>query len=329
MKIIKLYLRQRRNVIILSLICIGVFLCAFALYGLPLEAVAYPGAICMMLAAASVLLDIRRAGAKHRALSEISRLPACMIHDLPPVCSPDDADYQEIIRALCGEEKRVRTETAIKYQEMTDYYTIWAHQIKTPIAAMRLTLQDEDSRLSRMLSEELQRIEQYVEMVLAFLRLDSESRDYVFRRQPLDPIVREAVKKFSGQFIRKKIRLCYEPLDGEVLTDEKWLSFVIEQILSNSLKYTFTGSVFIYTEAPLTLCIKDTGIGISPEDLPRVFEKSYTGYNGRRDKKASGIGLYLCKRVCDGLGHRISAESSPGEGTVVRIFLDRGSLKTE
>ena len=127
----------------------------------------------------------------------------------------------------------------------------------------------------------------------------------------------------------KKLRLCYEPLKVKVLTDEKWLSFVIEQVLSNALKYTNAGSITIDLEEPLTLCIRDTGIGIAPEDIPRIFEKSYTGYNGRADKKASGIGLYLCRRICRNLGHTITVNSSPGSGTVVRINLAHKDLQVE
>ena len=137
--------------------------------------------------------------------------------------------------------------------------------------------------------------------------------------------MRSAVKKFSTQFIRRRINLVYEPLGKKVVTDEKWLSFVVEQVLSNALKYTPSGTVGIYMEEPTTLCISDTGIGIAPEDLPRIFEKGYTGYNGRTDKKASGLGLYLCRRICNNLGHTISASSAAGEGTVIRICLAQRS----
>lgn len=193
---------------------------------------------------------------------------------------------------------------------------------------MGLILQSGDSPEYSELSENLQRIEQYAEMVLCYLRLDSDSSDLVIREYDLDDIVRQAVRKFSSQFIRRKLKLSYEPLDKKVLTDEKWLLFVIEQVISNAVKYTSSGMVQIYCEKPLTLCIKDTGIGIAPEDLPRIFEKGYTGCNGRLDKKASGIGLYLCKRICGRLGHKISAESSDN-GTVIRIFLESRRLGIE
>ncbi len=160
-------------------------------------------------------------------------------------------------------------------------------------------------------------------MAMTYLRLDSDTTDYLFAECSLDKIVKDAVKKLSTEFILRKISLEYDPVSQTVLTDEKWLSFVVEQVLSNALKYTKDGSVKIYMEEPLTLCVADTGIGISAEDLPRIFEKGFTGYNGRTDKKASGIGLYLCRRICDDLGCKISAASEIGVGTTVRIALHK------
>ena len=212
---------------------------------------------------------------------------------------------------------------------MIDYYTVWAHQIKTPIAAMRLTLQNEDTPLTRKLTNDLYRIEQYVEMVLTFLRLNSDSTDYVFKEYDLDNIVKSAVKKFSSEFIGRKLRLIYDPLNTSVITDEKWLSFVIEQVLSNALKYTPSGSITISLVGEKTLRIEDTGIGIAPSDLPRIFENGYTGFNGRTDKKASGIGLYLCRRVCNNLGHTITANSTVDVGTAIDIDLTQTKLEME
>ena len=165
-------------------------------------------------------------------------------------------------------------------------------------------------------------------MVLAYLRLDSESGDYVFRKYDLDTILKRSVRRFSGDFIAKKIQLDYSPVGRTVVTDEKWLSFVIEQILSNALKYTPSGSVSIFMDGDI-LKIKDTGIGIAPEDLPRIFEKGYTGYNGRTDMHASGIGLYLCRRICENLSIAISAESKPGAGTTVMLDMSQYRLRAE
>ena len=243
---------------------------------------------------------------------------------LPPPEDTSEQAYQELVELLYQKQQELTQEWQVRYSDMMEYYTAWTHQMKTPIAAMRLHLQAADTPENHMLLEDLQRIEQYVEMVLCYLRLDSDSTDYLFVQCDLDSIVRQAVRRFSAQFIHRKIRLEYEPLDCQVLTDEKWLLFVLEQVLSNALKYTPSGgTVSIFLEEPKTLCIRDTGIGIAAEDLPRIFEKGFTGCNGRTDKKASGIGLYLCRRICRNLNHTITAESQAEQGTTIRIGMFR------
>lgn len=329
MKLFLSYLKQRKNTIIIFTLFSVIFICSFILYDIPAKAVVYPAVLCGFFGSVLLFLDYRKIKIKHKALSELYRYTENITDNFPIASTIDDEDYQEIIRLLVDEQKQRNTEMNIKFSDMVDYYTIWAHQIKTPIAAMKLNLQNYDSEIARIISEDLFRIEQYVEMVLVFLRLDSDYTDYVIREYPLDDIVKNAVKKLASQFIRRKINLEYEPLDAKALTDEKWLSFVIEQVLSNAVKYTKSGNISITLENPKTICIKDTGIGIAAEDLPRIFEKGFTGYNGREDKKASGIGLYLCKRICNNLGHNISACSSLGEGTEIRIDLSRESIEIE
>lgn len=193
---------------------------------------------------------------------------------------------------------------------------------------MRLTLQKEDVPEARRLASELSRIEQYVEMVLVFVRLGSNYSDYVFAQQDIDGIIKGSVKKFASEFIDRRIRLEYDSVDIQAVTDEKWFAFVVEQLLSNALKYTREGSIKIYSEGKV-LYIKDTGIGIAPEDLPRVFDKGYTGCNGRTDRRASGLGLYLCRRICQNLGIDISISSTVGEGTTVRLDLGQYKLGKE
>ena len=329
MKLFFSYLNQRKKVIGLFFLFALIHMAVFALYRLPVAATGYPVALCLVIGLIAIVLDYRKTARHHRTLSAIQSMTDAITLPLPGPEGILEEDYQQIVRLMCDEMRQRAGDAGRKYQEAIDYYTVWAHQIKTPIASMRLHLQNEDSPLSRQLSSDLTRIEQYADMVLTFLRLDSDSTDYVIRAYDLDAIVRQAVRKFSGDFIARKLKLIYEPMDAKIITDEKWLSFVVEQVLSNALKYTPSGSIRIYMEAPKTLCIQDTGIGIAPEDLPRIFEKGYTGYNGRSDRKASGIGLYLCKRICQNLGHSISAASVPGEGTVVRIDLYQKELETE
>lgn len=326
MKLFFVYLKQNLKIIFIFLLFCLIFFVSFLLYHLPLEAVIHPSFVCLILIAIFLCVDFRKVLIKHNTLLKMKKTGALMIDELPEISNIDDRDYQQIIRLLCEEQRVSEAAFAEKYDDMINYYTVWAHQIKTPISAMRLTLQNEDSSLSRKLSRELFKIEQYVEMVLTFLRLGSSSTDYVIKEYDLDIIVKQSVKKFAGEFIDRKIKLEYSPCDIKVVTDEKWLSFVIEQLLSNALKYTFEGSVKIYLKSPETLCIEDTGIGISPEDLPRIFENGYTGYNGRNDKKASGIGLYLCRRICKNLGHEISVSSVVGKGTTASLDLSRDNI---
>lgn len=206
---------------------------------------------------------------------------------------------------------------------MIDYYSTWVHQIKTPIAALRMQLQLGDTDANRVLLTELFHIEQYVEMVLCYIRLDSESSDLSFSWCSLDGVIRGVIRSYAGEFISRKLSLTYEKVERQVLTDEKWLAFVIGQILSNAVKYTREGGITVRMPEEDILEIHDTGIGIAPEDIPRIFEKGYTGFNGRADKKATGLGLYLSKRAMDMLQHGIRVESEPGRGTSVYLDLRR------
>lgn len=323
MTLFRAYIKQNRKVIYALILFIAVFSFSFFLYQLPIRAIIYPTILCTVFGLLLVGIDFSKKRFKHKRLAEIKKLTASMFSFMPAIESIEDSDYQEIIRALQEEIVQLSTSTSARYQDMTEYYTIWVHQIKTPITSMRLTLQNEDSPLSRKLTSDLFQIEQYVEMVLAFMRLDSDSSDYVFKEYNIDSVIKQALAKFASEFIDRKIRLEYDPIDKVVITDEKWLSFVIEQLLSNALKYTKKGSIKIYMQEPMTLCIADTGIGIAPEDLPRIFEKGYTGYNGRRDKKASGIGLYLCKRICNNLEADICVSSELDKGTTIYINLEQ------
>ena len=316
------YLKQRRKWLLLLACYVLVFAVSFLLYHLPLAAVLYPSALCAALVLGWFLADYRKQREKKKRLTHLAALPDDLTERLEEAPGSLEEAYETIIRNLSQREQDFRREQQRREADRADYYTTWVHQIKTPIASMYLSLENEDSPLSRSLGEELQRIEQYVQMVLTYQRLDSVDTDYVFRECPMDPLVKGALRKFAAQFIRKGIRLDYTPTQKSVVTDEKWLSFVVEQLLSNALKYTPQGTVSIYLEDG-SLCIRDTGIGIAPEDLPRIFERGYTGCNGRSDKKASGLGLYLCRRICNNLGHNLTAESTPGVGTLMKLDLNQ------
>ena len=317
----RLYLRAQRRGMLFWGFCCLIFTVSFALYGLPLGAVLYPAALCAAAGGIILLLSLRKSRAVCQELSLMQHHPADLPDELPAAQSPQEQAYQALLLALHADRQKLKSDMNARYHDMTEYYTVWAHQIKTPIAAMRLALQNEDTPLSRRLTGEVGRVEQYVQMALTYLRLGSDSSDYVIRSCALDDIVRPAVRRFAGEFIQRKIQLNYQMLNYTVITDEKWLGFVVEQVLSNALKYTPQGSVSIYMEPEGVLCIRDTGIGVAPEDLPRVFEKGYTGYNGRSHRKASGLGLYLCREILTRLGHSVSAESQVDHGTTIRIDL--------
>ena len=318
---LRLYLRAQRRGMLFWGFCCLIFAVSFALYGLPLGAVLYPAALCAAAGGIILLLSLRKSRAVCQELSLMQHHPADLPDELPAAQSPQEQAYQALLLALHADRQKLKSNMNARYHDMTEYYTVWAHQIKTPIAAIRLALQNEDTPLSRRLTGEVGRVEQYVQMALTYLRLGSDSSDYVIRSCALDDIVRPAVRRFAGEFIQRKIQLNYQMLNYTVITDEKWLGFVVEQVLSNALKYTPQGSVSIYMEPEGVLCIRDTGIGIAPEDLPRVFEKGYTGYNGRSHRKASGLGLYLCREILTRLGHSVSAESQVDHGTTIRIDL--------
>lgn len=328
MNLIMQYGKSHIKSIFLFLVMIAVNSVILYFFNVPAIVPLYTALVCITVGGMIGIFDFSRYAKKHRQLSYMEKEITDAMDHLPRPWDLIEEDYQNIIQTSFEDRMARAYEADRRYNDMMEYYTMWVHQIKTPIAAMRLILQTSQIPERGELQEELFKIEQYVEMVLCYLRLDGES-DYVLKYYDLDQILKQAVRKYAGQFIRNKCKLIYEPVQCSVLTDEKWLLFVIEQVISNALKYTREGEVEISLREPKTLAIKDNGMGISQEDLPRIFEKGYTGYNGRADKKSTGIGLYLCKRITDQLGHYISVHSAPGEGTEVLICLERYDLKTE
>lgn len=322
------YLKSRFKEIVLWVIISTIFAVVLWCYKIPLRAAGYAAGLSGFFLVVVGLVDFIRFSRLHSTLRKLEDEILFTADNLPETGNAILTDYSALIRKLFEENRRLRSEAEKTFCDITDYYTLWAHQIKTPIAAMELVLQQNDGEEFRELHDNLGKIEHYVEMVLCYLRVNSDNSDLVIKEHNLDEIVRPAVRKYSRMFIRKKLALDYEPLNSRVLTDEKWLQFVVEQVISNAVKYTPAGEIRIYLEQSLVLCIKDTGIGISTEDLPRVFEKGSTGLNGRLDKKASGMGLYLCKKICTKLGHKITAESD-GSGTTIKIDLSTEKIGIE
>ena len=225
----------------------------------------------------------------------------------------------EKLTLLEMDKKNRAIEEREKLNDLMDYYTLWAHQIKTPIAASSLLVGEiEDKKVKNQLEQELFKIESYVNIVLQYLRLESFHEDLVLKKENVEDLVKEIVKKYAIFFIQKGLSLNLHDLDRTIITDKKWFVVILEQVLSNSLKYTSQGGIEIYFQEE-TLYIKDSGLGIQDADLLRVFERGFSGYNGRLTQQSSGLGLYLSKKIADELGHQISIASQVGQGTTVMI----------
>ncbi|MCI8293894.1 MAG: HAMP domain-containing histidine kinase [Hespellia sp.] len=320
------FLWQYRWTAGMFLLYTGIFAAIFSLYDLETEAVWYAAGLCILLTVLVLGPYFFVYRKRHCVRKEVLQNIQIMLEELPEPKTLVESDYQEMLVEL----KRIFDEHVTVWQnerrESMDYYTTWVHQIKTPISVMRMTLQGDDTEENRNLLAELFRIEQYVEMVLGYLRLGSAVSDFVFQEYPLDAIIRQAIHKYAPQFVRSRIRLVYESTDIKVLTDEKWLLFILEQLLSNAIKYAPQGKISIAVTQDKVLKIADDGIGISAEDIPRIFEKGFTGYNGRADKKSTGLGLYLCHLAAKKLSYTIRVESEVGVGTEFSIDLNSNKM---
>ena len=318
MEILKSYLKKNIKVYILFVVFITIFFIMFYLYNLPLEALVYTGRFCFLAALVASFLDFVNYRESYKKLKFLEENILNDLEDLPKSLDIRIDYYHKIIEKLYEELEKLTQKNRQKNTDMDDYYSMWVHQIKTPIAAMNFLLDNEEVD-QKILQQELFKIERYVEMVLTYIRLDSISSDYVITKINLDEVVKESVKKYATIFINKKIKLNYVSHETMVISDKKWLSFAFEQILGNSVKYSSVGGEITIETCENKLIIEDNGMGIKEEDLPRIFEKGFTGFNGRYEKKSSGLGLYLCKKTLDKLGHHIEISSKVGEGTRIEI----------
>lgn len=318
MEILKSYLKKNIKVYILFIVFIFIFFIMFYLYNLPLEALIYTGSFCFLVSLIASFLDFVNYRESYKKLKFLEKNIINELDALPKSLDIRIDYYHKIIEKLYEDLEKLTQENRKKNTDMVDYYSMWVHQIKTPIAAMNFLLDNEEVD-QKNLQQELFKIERYVEMVLTYIRLDSTSSDYVITKINLDEVVKDSVKKYATIFINKKIKLNFVSHETMIISDKKWLSFAIEQILGNSVKYSNTGGKITIETCENKLIIEDKGIGIKEEDLPRIFEKGFTGFNGRYEKKSSGLGLYLCKKTLDKLGHHIEISSKVGEGTRIEI----------
>lgn len=321
------YLKRHLKIALLFTLYTAIFLLIFSLYDLPADAILYSFVLSLFLTLVFFLYGFTKYYQTHAMLMRVKNQITLTDENLPDAKDLLVQDYQLIINTLYNAFQKLESESDYTRSEMIDYYTLWVHQIKTPIAALYLVLESDPSEKNLSMKSELFKIEQYVEMVLHYLRLESETSDLRIEAYDLDAMLKTSIRKYRTIFIEKGIRLNYIETDLKVITDEKWFGFAFEQILSNALKYTPSGEITIALSKvnPRYLEISDTGIGIQTDDLPRVFDKGFTGYNGRMDKKSTGIGLYLCKRALSKLSHDIKIHSEVAVGTTVSIDLYRNT----
>jgi len=293
-----------------------VFLFASTLFGIDRNYILY----IMLVSVLLFLVDIVISFINYKKISNALTYWA----DDPSMDPPDiinNTKFFEEIDSINKLNKEMEKSFDLKMKEFKDYMTMWAHQVKTPLFSLDLILNDHpvDSHAARA---EVFEIEEYIESLLSYIRLESLSTDFVFKKQSLDKLIRSSIKKYSKLFIKKKNKVKFCPTELFITTDEKWFGLILDQILSNSNKYTQNGEISIYMKGK-NLVIEDTGIGIRKEDLPRVFDKSYTGYNGRIYKKSTGIGLNLVKTTAENLSIDVDIESEVGIGSKLILNLAR------
>ena len=318
MDIIKSYIKKNLKIYLLLIVFIFIFVLIFYLYNLPFEALFYSGSLCFVAALIASIIDFNNYKKSYIDLKYLESNILNSKEDLPKSLDIRVEYYQKIIERLHNEVEKLKIEDNKKMEGLVDYYSMWIHQIKTPIAAINFLLDNEEIDV-KAFRQELFKIERYVEMVLTYIRLGSETSDYVITSINLDEVVRENIKKYATLFINKKIKLNYVSHETYVISDKKWLGFAFEQLLSNAIKYTKSGGEISINISESKLIIEDNGIGIYEEDLPRIFEQSFTGLNGRYEKKSSGLGLYLCKKTLDKLQHKIEITSEINKGTKVEV----------
>lgn len=323
------YIRAHIGVALFLAGSAAVFAVVLFLSGLPAEPVRYAALLCAVGGVVCALPGYLQYRRRYKAAElALQGLPEAVDRLRAPSGAVEEA-YDAALRRLCAMLAKSETDRQRQRIENADYFTMWIHQIMTPIAAMQLILREQDDARSRELLAELFRIDQYAEMALTYARLESPTTDLVLRRCAVEPIVRSVVRQYAGQFVRRHVALRCEIEPVCALTDEKWLAFILGQLLSNAVKYTENGTVTVRVTKELVLSVSDTGIGIAPEDLPRIFEKGFTGYNGRAGRKSTGLGMYLSRCAAEKLGHRISVQSAPGQGTTVSVDLRSVDLGVE
>ena len=238
------------------------------------------------------------------------------------------SDVKDDNERLVNENKTLKSEMLNQKDDLNAYFLMWLHQIKTPMTVSKLLLDKPDESTTSKLKMQLMYIEQYINMAMNYLKMIDHSTDMDITQVNLDDIIKNLLKKYSLLFIHNHISLEYQSNVTQVVSDSRWLTILIEQILSNALKYTENGKISIqYLEDKHALEIKDTGIGIRSEDIPKIFDRGYSGFNGRMNEKSSGLGLYLAKKISERLNIQIEVESKLSKGSIFRVVFPTNLTK--
>ena len=238
------------------------------------------------------------------------------------------SDVKDDNERLVNENKTLKSEMLNQKDDLNAYFLMWLHQIKTPMTVSKLLLEKPDETTNTKLKMQLMYIEQYINMAMNYLKMIDHSTDMDITEVNLDDIIKDLLKKYSLLFIHNHISLDYQSNAKYVVSDSKWLTILIEQILSNALKYTENGKISIqYLEDKHAVEIKDTGIGIRSEDIPKIFDRGYSGFNGRMNEKSSGLGLYLARKISERLNIQIEVESKLSKGSIFRLVFPTNLTK--
>lgn len=288
------FIKYKLNEIIIIIVLSLLFGLIMMLYNTPLEGIVLTAGIIIFL------------GIIYFSYSMMTYKKVCTVQE-------ENLQLKEEIQDIRNEK--------IEYQsEIESYFLLWVHQMKTPITASKLLLEAEDIQTISQMRHEILQIDNYTNLALSYLKLMNEKTDMVFMEVRMDDLITPLIKRYSIQFIHNDTKLHYEKIYDSVLTDAKWTSVMIEQILNNALKYARGKNIWIkYSEAENILSVKDDGIGINTSDLPKIFEKGFSGYNGRLNDKSSGIGLYIVKTIARRMNVSVSVESELGKGTTFHM----------
>lgn len=320
------FLKEQRFVFEVYFIQAMVFALIFLLAELPFSFYWYSLLLSAFLISGMLVFKAFRYRKKWETVSRIREWPLDKLEQLAASETATEQFYEERIIRLASEIRLLKRETKNRLSDQLDYFTLWLHQIKTPIASLSLLFQQARTAepMIKEMEKELIRIEDYTQMALGYMKLEQPGEELDIQKEALDPIIKQVLKKYALLFVSKKITLEYEPSDLNIVTDRQWLELLIELLVSNSLKYTpEKGTIRIGLAQKDRLVIEDTGIGIRKEDLPKIFERGYLGWNARRSEKSTGLGLFLSRKICRRLGYRLFVRSEVEKGTSIEIDLNQ------